>query len=75
MKLLKTTGEKIVFYMELGPNIFYYQVENQGFVARINHALTELKEIWSFKLHDVNVAENSLFFFQNLHLTFTYMSF
>ena len=33
MKLLKTTGEKIVFYMELGPNMFYYQVVDQGFIG------------------------------------------
>ena len=33
MQLLKTTGEKIVFYMELGPNMFYYQVVDQGFIG------------------------------------------
>ena len=33
MKLLKTTGEKIVFYMKLGPNMFYYQVVDQGFIG------------------------------------------
>ena len=33
MTLLKTTGEKIVFYMELGPNMFYYQVVDQGFIG------------------------------------------
>lgn len=33
MKLLKTTGEKIVFYMDLGPNMFYYQVVDQGFIG------------------------------------------
>ena len=33
MKLLKTTGEKIVFYMELSPNMFYYQVVDQGFIG------------------------------------------
>ena len=32
MKLLKTTGETIVFYMDLGPNMFYYQVVDQGFI-------------------------------------------
>ena len=33
MKLLKITGEKIVFYMDLGPNMFYYQVVDQGFIG------------------------------------------
>ena len=33
MQLLKTTGEKIVFYMQLGPNMFYYQVVDQGFIG------------------------------------------
>lgn len=33
MKLMKTTGEKIVFYMGLGPNMFYYQVVDQGFIG------------------------------------------
>ena len=33
MQLLKTTGEKIVFYMKLGLNTFYYEVENQGFIG------------------------------------------
>jgi len=33
MKLLKTAGEKIVFYMDLGPNMFYYQVVDQGFIG------------------------------------------
>ena len=33
IKLLKTTGEKIVFYMDLGPNMFYYQVVDQGFIG------------------------------------------
>lgn len=33
MKLLKTTGEKIVFYMKLGPNTFYYQIVDQGFIG------------------------------------------
>ena len=33
MNLLKTTGEKIVFYMDLGPDMFYYQVVDQGFIG------------------------------------------
>ncbi|KAL9955003.1 hypothetical protein ACROYT_G042597 [Oculina patagonica] len=33
MKLLKTTGKAIVTYMKLGPNIFYYQVVDQGFIG------------------------------------------
>ena len=33
MKLLKTTWEEIVTYMELSPNMFYYQVMDQGFIG------------------------------------------
>ena len=33
MKLLKTTGKKIVTYFKLGPNMFYYQVMDQGFIG------------------------------------------
>lgn len=32
MKLLRTTGEEIVFYLDLGPDMSYYQVLDQGFV-------------------------------------------
>ena len=35
MKLLKTTGEQIVLYKELGPKIFFYQVFGSGFY-RVN---------------------------------------
>lgn len=33
MKLLKTTGEVIVFYRKLGSNMFYYEVLDQGFIG------------------------------------------
>ncbi|KAL9955001.1 hypothetical protein ACROYT_G042595 [Oculina patagonica] len=33
MKLLKTTGEAIVFFQELGSNMFYYNVLDQGFIG------------------------------------------
>ena len=33
MKLLKTSGEVIVFYQELGSNTFYYSVLNEGFIG------------------------------------------
>lgn len=33
MKLLRKTGKEIVTYMKLGPNMFYYQVVDQGFIG------------------------------------------
>lgn len=33
MKLLKKTGETIVFYQKLGSNMFYYDVLAQGFIG------------------------------------------
>ena len=33
----------------------------------------KLKEIWSFKLQDVNLLENSCFIFQKLYLTWVYV--
>lgn len=33
MTLLKTTGEEIVFYQELGSNMFYYKLIDQGFIG------------------------------------------
>ena len=33
MKLATQTGEEIVFHMELGPNMFYYNVLGQGFIG------------------------------------------
>ena len=33
IKLLKTTGEQILLYRELGPDMFFYQVLDQGFIG------------------------------------------
>ena len=33
MKLSTTTGEEIVFHMELGPNVFYDSVLSHGFIG------------------------------------------
>lgn len=33
MKLATKTGEEIVFHMELGPNMFYYNVLGRGFIG------------------------------------------
>ena len=33
MKIEKTTGEEIVNYQELGPDMFFYQVLDQAFVG------------------------------------------
>ena len=33
MKIQKTTGEVIVYYEELGPGVFFYQVLEQAFVG------------------------------------------
>ena len=33
MKIQKTTGEVIVYYEELGPGMFFYQVLEQAFVG------------------------------------------
>lgn len=33
MTFLKTTGEEIVFYQELGSNMFYYKLIDQGFIG------------------------------------------
>ena len=33
MKLLKTTGEAVVSYQELGSNMFYYNILEQGFIG------------------------------------------
>ena len=33
VKLLKTTGEQILLYRELGPNMLFYQVLDQAFIG------------------------------------------
>jgi len=33
MKLATQTGEEIVFHVELGPDMFYYDVLGQGFIG------------------------------------------
>ena len=33
IKITKTTGEEIVFYLELGQNMFFFQALGQAFVA------------------------------------------
>lgn len=33
MKLLKTTGEQILLYRELGPEMLFYQVLDQAFIG------------------------------------------
>ena len=33
IKLLKTTGEQLLLYRELGPDMFFYQVLDQGFIG------------------------------------------
>ena len=33
MKLATKTGEEIVFHLELGPNMFYYNALGQGFIG------------------------------------------
>ena len=33
MKITKTNGEEVVFYTKLDPDMFYYQVLDQGFIG------------------------------------------
>ena len=33
MKLLKANGDEMVLYMDLGPEMFYYNIMGQGFIG------------------------------------------
>ena len=69
----------LVFFLKPWPLIVYLYAKwffSDNLLDLNGHVIDhcpKLQEIWSFNLQDVNVLENSPFFFQSLYLTWLYV--